>query len=85
MTNKRITFGSTPAEFASFGKQAFAYMRPVQSDEMNAKFPQNPQLPSGLDLWGLFGADGEPLALADERQALLDNADELDLMPLARH
>ena len=85
MSKKRIDIFSTPTEFAEFGKRAFAYMRPVRSEDMNATFPQAEQLPADLDLWGLFAADGEPLALADEPALLMENAGELDLMPLTRH
>ncbi len=77
-------FGSA-TEFAIFGKRTFAYMRPVQSDDMNATFPDEVALPSGLALWGLFDADGEPIAVADEQAALIENAEEMDLMTLARH
>lgn len=77
-------FGSA-TEFAVFGKRAFAYMRPVQSDDMNATFPNELELPSGLALWGLFDAEGAPIAVADERAALVENAAEMDLMTLARH
>ncbi|MEL6752371.1 MAG: DUF1150 family protein [Pseudomonadota bacterium] len=85
MANKRIDIFATATEFAQFGKQAFGYIRAVKSDDMNARFPDQAELPEGLDLWGLFAADGEPLALADERSVIMENAGEMELMPLTRH
>jgi len=72
-------FGS-PIEFESFGINALAYMRPVKSEDMNARFPDGPELPEGLDLWALFGADGQPIAVADEKSDLISNAEEMDLL-----
>ncbi len=83
-SNTSKPFGSA-TEFAVFGKRTFAYMRPVKSDDMNATFPNDVDLPTGLALWGLFDAAGEPIALADEPAALVENAAEMDLMTLARH
>lgn len=85
MSKRCINIFATPTDFAEFGKQAFAYMRPVRSDDMNTTFPQHNQLPPGLHLWGLFAANGEPLALADEPELLMQSAGELDLMPFTRH
>ena len=76
---------ATPVEFAQFDKRAFAYVKPVRSDDMRATFPEAANLPVGVDLWGLFAADGEPIALADEPGALVQNAGDLQLMTLALH
>ena len=74
-------FGSA-VEFESFGRNTLAYVRKVSSDDMNERFPQDEELPQGLDLWGLFAADGQPIALADEKDALFQSADELNLLTL---
>ena len=77
-------FGSQ-VEFAQFGKNAIAYVREVTSDDLNQRFPQGPALPEGVDLWGLFTADGQPIAVAEEPMALVQNADEMELMAVQRH
>ena len=77
-------FGSG-IEFAKFGKQSFAYVRPVKSDDVKNAFPEGADLPNGVDLWALFAADGQPLALADERAMVMENAEELELVTLALH
>ena len=75
----------TATDFADFGKRSFGYVWRVRSDDMNARYPDKVELPEGLDLWGLFSADGQPLAVSDELGGVVQNAEELDLMPLARH
>lgn len=77
-------FGSQ-VEFAEFGKNVIAYVREVTSDDLNQRFPQGPVLPEGVDLWGLFTADGQPIAVAEEPMALVQNADEMELQAVQRH
>ena len=43
-------------EFLQFGKNSFAYVRKVNSDDLMLQFPETAGLPLGLELWGLFGA-----------------------------
>lgn len=85
MTKKIVSPFGSGIEFAAFGKQSFAYVRPVNSDDMKDTFKEAGDLPDGVDLWGLFAADGQPLALADERSMVVENAQELELITLALH
>jgi len=86
MTNKvKIEPLGSQVEFAEFGKNAIAYVREVTSDDLNRRFPQGPELPDGVDLWGLFTADGQPIAVADEPMALVHNASEMELEAVQRH
>ncbi len=82
MTKNIVKLFNSPIEFETFGKNSLAYLRPVLRDEMNERFPDGPELPRGQDLWGLFGADGLPIAVADEKSDLLFDAEELDLLAL---
>lgn len=84
MGNPVKLFGS-PTEFASFGTGAIAYVRRVDSDEFNTKFPSADNLPEGLDLWGLFAADGQPLSVSDDQTALLEDAQARELLTVHRH
>lgn len=72
-------FGS-PVEFEAFGKNAIAYVRPVESGDMRKRFPEVNNIPDDFEMWGLFGADGQPIALADDPQALFDDAQERNLL-----
>lgn len=72
-------FGSA-VEFEVFGKNALAYVRPVESEDMRQRFPLVDNVPDDIDLWGLFSADGRPLALADDPAALLEDAQDRNLL-----
>lgn len=80
MAKNIVKLFNSAVEFETFGKNSLAYVRPVLSDEMNERFPGGPELPEGIDLWALFGADGLPIAVADEKSELLSNAEEMDLL-----
>ena len=72
-------------ELADLGAENVAYIRPISSNEVMAKFPVVEGLQPGQMLWALFAANGDPLALSDERSGLLTNAYDLELHPVALH
>jgi hypothetical protein len=53
----------------------------AQLGEAKALFPAVENLPEGIDLFSLHGADGTPLILTDSRQAAVGHAigDELEI------
>lgn len=75
----------TPAQLAHLGEGTVAYLREMGSDELMGKFPGLPQIESGTRLWALFGANGQPILLSDERDRALAGAFENDLTPVALH
>ena len=72
-------------ELADLGSEEIAYIRPIGSQEVMDKFPMVRGLQSGIVLWALFSASGNPLAIADEARAVMANAMELDLHPVSLH
>lgn len=82
-------FGSK-VEFETFGKSSLAYVRRVSQSDMDVYLADSQEWgdsPENLNsmtadsgLWGLFGADGEPLAFSHEEAFLTQNAEELDLL-----
>jgi hypothetical protein len=44
-----------------------------------------PELESGLKLWALFAANGQPILLSDERDTVIAGAFQNDLMPVSIH
>ncbi len=72
----------SPEELAGLGAGDIAYMRPMTSDEVLERFPGATNLVPGLDLWALFAADGTPLALADDENAVLHDAYDRNLTPV---
>ncbi len=85
MPNNPVKLFQSSVEFESFGNSVLAYLRPVQSDDMNTIFPDGPELPSGLDLWGLFAADGQPIAVADDKSDLISDAENRNLLTVGIH
>jgi hypothetical protein len=83
MKNNEIGFGQ--AEFATLGEGQVAYVKPMQSDEVQRLFPQAPAMAPGLQLFALLSASGEPILLADSRDAALANAWAHDLETVALH
>ena len=62
----------TPAEFAAFGLEQVAYLRPVQ-------------MPDGMDAVGVFAADGRPLATAPSTELAQALVRQNDLEPHLVH
>lgn len=74
-----------PEVFAVLGGGRLAYVKPMNSDEIQAAFPDVPPLQPGLQLWALLGADGNPIMVADTRDAVMMNAWEHDLETVSVH
>ena len=74
-----------PAEFAALGEGQVAYVKPMQSDEVQRLFPQAPAIAPGLQLFALLSASGTPILVTDSRDAALANAWAHDLQTVALH
>lgn len=85
MTGQESKITLTPAEFAHLGEGVVAYLRKVSSDELRGRFPGLPELASGLELWALFAANGQPILLTDQRDSALAGALQNDLTPVSIH
>lgn len=70
-------------ELAHLGEGAVGYLREMDSDDLRSRFPNMPEIESGLKLWALFAADGSPILLADRRDRALAGALENDLVPVS--
>ncbi|WP_298427311.1 DUF1150 domain-containing protein [Rhodoblastus sp.] len=75
----------TPDQFAHLGEGAIAYVRPMKSEEAQALFPQVQGLKPGMQLFALVGANGEPIVLADSKDAAVANAWEHQLATVSLH
>ena len=62
----------TPAEFAAFGLEQVAYLRPVQ-------------MPDGMHAIGVFAADGRPLATAPSTELAQALVRQNELEPALVH
>jgi hypothetical protein len=75
----------TADQFAHLGEGAIAYVRPMKSEEAQALFPQIEGLEPGLQLFALLGASGDPIVLADSKDAAVANAWEHKLATVSVH
>lgn len=73
------------AELADLGNGEVGYIRKMRSEEVAERFPQAPELQPGLDLWALFGADGTPILLSDDRSSAFYKAAEDELSTVSVH
>lgn len=86
MISKNIQAGRmTRNEFAHLGAGKVGYIRKMRSEEVSSVFPEAPDLNPGLDLWALFGADGTPILLTDNRSSTFFKAAEDDLTTVPLH
>ncbi len=70
-------------ELAHLGEGTIAYVRRITSDDLVARFPGLPHMQSGLDLWAVFGANGQPMMVADEQAVAISAAVNRDLRPVS--
>ena len=75
----------TPEAFAVLGGGEIAYVRPINSEEVQKLFPQAPSLAPGMRLLSLHAADGTPIMLTDSREAAEANAREHELATVSVH
>lgn len=75
----------TDNEFAHLGEGEIAYVRKIRSDDLARSFPSLPPIASGLELWALFGASGEPIVLSDVRATALQGAHDHELRTVTLH
>ena len=83
MKNPEVRLG--PAELAALGEGQVAYVKPMQSDEVQRLFPQAPEMAPGLQLFALLSASGTPILLTDSRDAAVANAWANDLQTVGLH
>ncbi|CAN7181125.1 DUF1150 family protein [Rhizobium sp. LjRoot30] len=85
MLMKEATARLTLAELAHLGSGEVGYIRKMRYDEVNRCFPEAPEIDPSLDLWALFGADGTPLLLTDNRSSTFFKAAEDELRTVSLH
>ncbi|UXN03394.1 MULTISPECIES: DUF1150 family protein [unclassified Bartonella] len=87
MTNTKTTKKPifTSAEFAQLGAGRIAYVKKVNTDELAKNFPGLPEMTPNIEVWGLFGASGEPIVLSDAKGQALAGANEHELETVTLH
>lgn len=75
----------TVAELARMGGGHVAYVRPIRPEMASKVLNQTVEVPEGIELYGLFMADGTPIMITDSRESAVANAFEHDLMTMSVH
>jgi hypothetical protein len=75
----------TPQEFAQMGAASVAYVKAINSEDVQRLFPQAPQLRPGVRLLALIAADGSPLMLSDSTADVITIAREHELQTVSLH
>ena len=71
-------------EFAELGDGQWAYIKSLTSEEAQEAYPTVEELPEGIHIYALHGADGSPIALTDDKGVAIEQAmgDELEIASL---
>ncbi|MBD8553669.1 DUF1150 family protein [Rhizobium sp. CFBP 8762] len=72
-------------ELEHLGAGEVGYIRKMRADDVSRCFPEAPRMDPGLDLWALFGADGTPILLTDNRSSTFYKAAEDELRTVSLH
>lgn len=75
----------TQSELAHLGAGEVGYIRKMRFEEISRCFPEAPDVDPRLDLWALFGADGTPILLTDNRSSTFYKAAEDELQTVSLH
>ncbi|KQZ93561.1 DUF1150 family protein [uncultured Agrobacterium sp.] len=75
----------TKSQLAHLGAGEVGYIRKMRAEQVSKCFPEAPELDPGLDLWALFGADGTPILLTDNRSSTFFKAAEDELRTISLH
>ena len=85
MMMKQANAGLTQTELAHLGSGEVAYIRKIRSEDVSRCFPEAPEIDPSVDLWALFGADGTPILLTDNRSSTFYKAAEDELKTVSLH
>jgi hypothetical protein len=82
---KEATARLTRTELADIGSGEVAYVRKMRTEDVTRCFPEAPDIDPSADLWALFGADGTPILLTDNRSSTFYKAAEDELKTVSLH
>lgn len=77
--------GLSLSDLAHLGEGEIGYIRKISAADVGKCFPEAPDLDPDIDLWALFGADGTPILLTDNRSSTFFKAAEDELRTVTVH
>ena len=84
-TQNHLAQSYSKVDLAHLGEGSVAYLREMDGEELNGKFPGLPHIEPAAKLWALFAANGQPILLSDARDRAIAGAFENDLVPVSIH
>jgi hypothetical protein len=84
-TNETTNPVITQDALAHLGDGRIAYVKTIQSEDVQKFFPQAPQIQPGIKLFALHAADGTPIMLTDTRESAVANAWSQELETVSVH
>ena len=75
----------TQEALAHLGDGRLAYVKSINSEDVNKLFPQAPKIAPGIKLFVLHAANGTPIMLTDTREAAVANAWSQELETVSVH
>ncbi len=72
-------------ELENFGDGALAYVKQISHADAKELIGEMPDMPSNINLFCLFSANGTPLSISDSQALAFENAFEQDLETIALH
>lgn len=85
MLMKDVPAALSLSELAHLGEGEVGYIRKISAADVERCFPEAPDLDPDIDLWALFGADGTPILLTDNRSSTFFKAAEDQLKTVTVH
>ena len=77
--------GLTPEMFANIGVPNIVYVREVLAGEIESEIGEEMNLPAGTRLYAVHAANGQRMAVLDNRDAAFAGARQYDLEPVSVH
>jgi hypothetical protein len=75
----------SPIDLAALGMGRVAYVRAVTAEDVKRLVPQAEDVPTGIDLYALLGADGTPILITESREDIAENAAQHNLVTVTVH
>lgn len=77
--------GLTPEMFANIGVPNIVYVREVSASEIEGELGEEMNLPADTRLYAVHAANGQRMAVLDDRAAAFAGAKQYDLEPVSVH
>jgi len=85
-TTSQIKLPLTSEDFLALGEENnIVYRREISGKQLKAMFPEAEDAPEKIQFQAVFSADGTPLLIADETDAVTDWLDETGHNMTLRH